>query len=125
MRLRERYQKLARITSSEFKDILKQEPLVLRDRIRLLFIDESFMDIHYPVDHDYSFHWQRKRELYRINTAPNHPEIETFPRHIHAGEEENITSDTITSPNNPPEENLRQVLKWVKEKLKNKREERK
>jgi len=125
MRLRERYRKLARIASSEFRDILKQEPLILRDRIRLLFIDESFMDIHYPVDHDYSFHWQRKRELYRINTAPDHPEIETFPRHIHAGEEENITSDTITSLNNPPEENLRQVLKWVKEKLKNKHEEKK
>ena len=125
MQLRQRYRKLARIAFSEFRHILKREPLILRDRIRLLFIDESFMDIRYPLDHDYSFHWQRKRELYRINTAPNHPEIETFPRHIHAKEEENITPDTITSLNNPPEENLRQVLKWVKQKLKSKHDEKK
>ena len=125
MQLRERYRKLARIAFSEFRGILKREPLILRDRIRLLFIDESFMDIRYPLDQDYSFHWQRRRELYRINTAPDHPEIGTFSRHIHAKEEENITPDTITSLNNPPEENLRQVLKWVKQKLKSEHPEKK
>jgi len=118
MQLRERLQKLALVASKEFKDILRQEPLILRDRIRLLLIDESFMDIHYPVNYDYSFHWQREKELYRINTAPDHPEIETFPRHLHAGNEERTVSDTITSLNHTPEENLRKVLSWVREKLK-------
>jgi len=124
MQLRERYLKLATIASNEFSDILKRKPLILRDRIRLLFIDESFMDIRYPINHDYSFHWQRKGELYRINTAPDHPEIETFPRHIHARTEENTIPDTITSLHNTPEENLRQVLKWVREKLKTKHTEK-
>jgi len=76
MQLRERLQKLALVASKEFKDILRQELLILRDRIRLLFIDGSFMDIHYPVDYDYSFHWQREKELYRINTAPDYSKIE-------------------------------------------------
>ena len=115
--LRERLLSLAAVASSEFKDILRQEPSIFRDRVRLHFIDGSFMDVRYPVDYDYSFHWQRGRELYRINTAPDHPEIETFPRHLHAGSEENIMPDTITSLNNPPEENLRAVLKWVREKI--------
>jgi hypothetical protein len=118
MQLRERYLKLATIATEEFSDILRRKPLILRDRIRLFFIDESFMDIRYPINHDYSFHWQMKGELYRINTAPDHPEIETFPRHIHARTEENTIPDTITSLNNTPEKNLRQVLKWVREKLK-------
>lgn len=117
MELRERLQKLATVAATEFKDILKEDPLILRDRIRLLFIDESFMDIRYPVTHDYSFHWRRAREVYRINTAPDHPEIETFPRHIHAGREENVEPDTITSLDDSPEQNLRRVLKWVREKL--------
>ncbi|MFQ6065099.1 MAG: DUF6516 family protein [Candidatus Bathyarchaeia archaeon] len=81
--------------------------------------------MHYPVDHDYSFHWQRAQELYRINTAPDHPEIETFPRHLHTGKEENIIPDTTTSLNNTPEENLRHVLKRVKEKLKSKHNKKK
>jgi len=61
MELRERLQKLATVAANEFKDILKKDPLILRDRIRLLFIDESFMDIRYPVNHDYSFHWRSAR----------------------------------------------------------------
>ena len=117
MELRERLQELATVAATEFKDILKKDPLILRDRIRLIFIDESVMDIHYPVNHDYSFHWRRANEVYRINTAPDHPEIKTFPRHIHAGREEDVKPDTITSLDNPPEENLRQVLKWIREKL--------
>ena len=117
MELRERLRKLAAVASTEFDDILKNDPLILRDRIRLIFIDESFMDIHYPVNHDYSFHWRRAREVHRINTAPDHPEIKTFPRHIHAGREEDVKPDTITSLDNSPEENLRQVLKWARKKL--------
>jgi hypothetical protein len=42
MQLRKRYQKLATIASNEFSDILKRKPLILRDRIRLVFIDNSF-----------------------------------------------------------------------------------
>jgi len=114
MELREKLRKLATVASTEFNEVLKNDPLILRDRIRLTFIDGSFMDIRYPVNHDYSFHWQRAGEVYRINTAPAHPEIETFPRHIHAGREEGVKPDTITSLDNSPEENLRQVLKWAR-----------
>lgn len=68
------------------------------------------MDVPYPVNHGYSFHWQRKRELHRINTTPNHPEIETFPRYVHNGKEENITSDTVISLENPQRRTLAAFL---------------
>ncbi len=37
---------------------------------------------------DYSYHWQdkEKRLITRWDNAPHHPEIETFPHHIHEGE---------------------------------------
>lgn len=38
---------------------------------------------------DYSYHWQNKEKklITRWDNAPHHPEIETFPHHLHEGEE--------------------------------------
>ncbi|MFB0509570.1 MAG: hypothetical protein ACETVX_03660 [bacterium] len=47
-----------------------------------------------------------------MNTAPDHPEIKTFPRHIH--KDENVLEDTITDLSLSPEENLRRFLNFVK-----------
>lgn len=37
---------------------------------------------------DYSYHWQNKEKklIKRWDNAPHHPEIETFPNHVHEGE---------------------------------------
>jgi len=42
----------------------------------------------------YSFHWQQGNGtlLKRWDNAPHHPEISTFPHHIHDGREENVMS---------------------------------
>lgn len=55
-----------------FSDIISEAPINFSDKTRLLFIDVSFMDIKYPVDSKYSFHWQLKHEIIRIDTAPHH-----------------------------------------------------
>ncbi|MCK4734175.1 MAG: hypothetical protein KAT65_17105 [Methanophagales archaeon] len=46
------------------------------------YIDSSMHKI------DYSYHWQdkEKRLITRWDNAPHHPEIETFPHHVHEGE---------------------------------------
>jgi hypothetical protein len=38
---------------------------------------------------DYSYHWQdkEKRLITRWDNAPHHSEIETFPHHVHEGED--------------------------------------
>lgn len=40
----------------------------------------------------YSFHWQRADGtlLKRWDNAPHHPELSSFPHHIHDGREENV-----------------------------------
>ena len=40
----------------------------------------------------YSFHWQDRDSLLiaRWDNAPHHPDLSTFPHHIHDGVEENI-----------------------------------
>jgi hypothetical protein len=48
----------------------------------------------------YSFHWQRSdgQLLKRWDNAAHHPEVETFPHHLHDGSENNIhPSSPITA----------------------------
>ncbi|MCD6132883.1 MAG: hypothetical protein J7J16_00945 [Deltaproteobacteria bacterium] len=40
---------------------------------------------------DYSFQWQRGGKLIRRwDNTPHHPEIETFPAHVHMGSDQNV-----------------------------------
>ena len=117
MTLEERLVGLAMLAKEEFMDILLNPPEIFEDRIRLKLIDGSLMIIRYPLENKYSFCWQREFEMYRINTAPHHKYISTFPRHIHDGSEDNVIEDRITSFENTPEENMRNVLIWVRKKL--------
>ncbi len=117
--IRERLLRLARVAREEFDDILSDPPKLVGTRLRLSLKDGSFIDARYPTDDEYSFHWEAKDRVYRVNTAPHHPGP-THPRHIHLGSEENILPDDITSLNVPPEENLRRVLDWVRRQLRQK-----
>ena len=41
---------------------------------------------------NYSFHWQRNdgKLVCRWDNTPHHPEIESFPHHVHIGSEEHV-----------------------------------
>jgi len=114
--VRDRLSRLARVASDEFADILSEPPRVIGVRLRLYLVDGSFLDVRYPTDDEYSFHWQVEDKLYRINNAPHHPGP-TFPRHVHMGTEENIVPDEITSPSAGPEENLKLVMNWIRKQI--------
>jgi hypothetical protein len=107
---------LAEIARNEFPSILKEDPVLLPDRLRLLLADGSFLDIRYPTRNKYSFQWQGKDRLVRINTAEHHPHLSTFPRHVHF-DEKTVTADNLTKLENSPEENLRSVLSWIRSEL--------
>lgn len=54
--------------------------------------DDSELHVFEYVDSslhkvDYSYHWQdkEKRLIPRWDNAPHHPELETFPHHVHEG----------------------------------------
>lgn len=111
--------RLARVALDEFADIFSQPPRLMGTRLRLSLRDGSFLDVRYPTDDEYSFHWEIAGQVYRINTAPHH-QGPTFPRHVHLGSEERIVPDEITSLGVTPEGNLRRVLDWVRKHLEKK-----
>ncbi len=73
--------------------------------------------IRYPVDSKYSFHWQLKDEIIRIDTAPYHRQVSTYPRHMHIGKEDNVVEDSVTEIGNTVEENVKCVLEFVRSKV--------
>ncbi len=108
---------IAQCAQEHFSEILSEMPIIFSDKVRLVFIDGSFMDIRYPVDSKYSFHWQRDNEMIRIDTAPHHRRLSTYPRHMHIGKEDDVVEDTVTEIDNTMEENVACVLGFVRNKL--------
>jgi hypothetical protein len=47
----------------------------------------------------YRFHWQDRfgKLVKRWDNAPHHPEIETFPNHLHDGDENNVITHSYCS----------------------------
>lgn len=73
-------------------------------RIRAKLIDESLLEVsiycqlHEDVIHliGYRFHWQDKygKLKWRWDNARHHPELKTFPHHMHIGEDGNVKDST-------------------------------
>jgi hypothetical protein len=111
-----RYLSFLKIASDDFSDIVVNAELHA-DRVRLFLIDGSRVDVRYPIEDKFSFHWQRGDMIYRIDTAPHHKGIRTFPRHIHFGSEDNIIEDSVLGENGSPEEKFKRFMEWVSELL--------
>ncbi|MFQ6119880.1 MAG: DUF6516 family protein [Methanosarcinales archaeon] len=106
---------IARTAQTYFSEILSAEPQIFDDKVRLLFIDDSFMDIRYPMNSKYSFHWRSASNMFRVDTAPHHKNVSTYPRHIHIGDL--VIADTLTSFDNTIEDNVKNVLNYVRRNL--------
>ncbi|NOZ76230.1 MAG: hypothetical protein GXO65_00820 [Euryarchaeota archaeon] len=84
-----RFLGFARIARDKFSDIVAGME-IFDDRMVLVFSDGSEMTVMYPIETKYSFHWQRKDGIIRIDTAPHHHGVKTFPNHIHYGSEKDV-----------------------------------
>lgn len=56
--------------------------------------------------------WRFDEDELRIDTAPLHPELSTFPHHLHDSQG-NLHSDLLTVPGRSPWDNIRAVLDVV------------
>jgi hypothetical protein len=116
------YQALIRLALAEFGEIITRTVFIggtpaSPNKLRLLIKDGSFLDIWLSGEGDYSYHWEQRPQsgrLYRWDNAPHHPQIRTFPLHMHDGDESTIIESDL---NSAPENALRQILGFVREHL--------
>ncbi|BAK78383.1 hypothetical protein NH8B_3634 [Pseudogulbenkiania sp. NH8B] len=70
----------------------------------LRFLDEA----------QYSFNWRWGDAELRIDTAPLHPELATFPNHLH-GVDGQVLADPVSMPGQTPWENANRLLKLLQQ----------
>ena len=86
------------IIRRDIRDTGLEKTALFRYRIKL--IDESLIEITERILEErggltttkYRYHWQTGsgKLIKRWDNAPHHPEIDTFPDHLHDGSEENV-----------------------------------
>lgn len=117
------YQALADLAFAEFSELVAGSQFIggtpaAPNKLRLVFRDESFLDIWLSDDDDYSYHWEHRRQsgkIYRWDNAPHHPKAPTFPKHFHDGDESTVMGDAISSD---PQLALREVLTFIQQRMK-------
>ncbi len=116
------YQALARLAANEFGDVVSEAQLVggtpaSPNKLRITLTDGSFLDVWLSADGDYAYHWEQRRQqgrLYRWDNAPHYPTINSFPAHLHDGDEDTVVESDLSPA---PESALRQVLEFVQRHL--------
>jgi len=85
----------------------------------LTLIDNTFIDVWYSLEGEYSFHWEKmglRDSIYRHDNAPHKKwkQIKTFPKHCHEGSEQNVSESNLSDI---PEQALREFLTDVRKRL--------
>ncbi|QDX82175.1 hypothetical protein B9N43_13535 [Denitratisoma sp. DHT3] len=84
----------------------------LQDALRLNFDNGVEMEVRYPLSDAYAIAWRWGEAELRIDTAPLHPELATFPNHLHR-DDGSLAADPLTRIDAAPWDNLRAVIDAV------------
>ena len=127
----ELYKNLKEIADSEYGDIIRESEIVLSytgraRKLRLKLVDNTFIDIWYTLEGDYSFHWEQRNvreSIYRHDNAPHKKwaYVKTFPKHCHNGLQEKVIESNLS---NIPMQAIREFLVLVRKRIIEKRREK-
>lgn len=103
---------LAEEAVSQFGERLADAPLITHDALILVFDSGVTLQARFASAAEYSIHWRLDGTELRIDTAPLHPGLASYPSHLHAADG-SIQPDLLTLPGQEPWENLQAVLVTV------------
>lgn len=66
--------------------------------------------VRYAATDAYSLRWNHDGAESGIDTAPLHPDLSSFPNHMHAADGR-IVADPITDPDASPADNLQRLIR--------------
>lgn len=104
--------KLADRAVDRYGERLSGAPRVTHDAVMLELDTGAIVQARFASAEEYSIRWRFGEAEFRIDTAPLHKELSTFPNHLH-GPDGAARADTLTVPGREPWENLRAVLDAV------------
>lgn len=97
---------------SRFGDQLDGAPQLGQDALTLHFQNGLVLQARFASPEEYSIQWRIDDMEQRIDTAPLHPELSTFPHHLHDSQGK-LHPDPLTIPGKSPWDNIRAVLDVV------------
>ena len=101
--------------AAQYADELAADPAFSQDALTLTFVNGLVVELRYLNADEYSVQWLWREALLRIDTAPVHPGLATFPNHFHdAGG--TVKADPVTVPGREPWENVRALLDAILER---------
>ena len=117
------YKQIEEMVHAEFPDIVTSSQIIHKRspgsaKLRLHFHDHTYMDIWLSETGKYSFHWEQRAKrglIHRHDNAPDHPEIKTFPKHFHDGDEQTVVSSHLSDEPMPA---ISEFLEYVRQTLK-------
>jgi hypothetical protein len=117
------YLKLKSTAESNYRDIVRSTKLIggktsEPNKLRIYFINGSFLDVWLTQEGDYSYHWESTLQngmIHRWDNAPDHPQIPSFPKHFHDGSNKNVKESSLSEN---PEHALIEILDFIKTRLK-------
>lgn len=65
---------------------LAQPAQLCRDALLLQLVNGVALELRFASEHEYAIAWQWGEAQWRIDTAPLHPHLPTFPNHLHDSE---------------------------------------
>jgi hypothetical protein len=103
------YEMLRDAIIDDYGEILACDITLYQDAISLELLNGTELEIKAASDREYCFLWKAGAHVLRLDTAPLHPELATFPHHLHdaAG---TVRADPLTVPGRPLADNVRSLL---------------
>jgi hypothetical protein len=111
---------LRRIAEREFPDLVRSTA-IFRDKLRVLLVDDSYMDFWWSsqIPGRFAHHWERTHvdgTIYRHDNMP-HPrwqKVATFPQHFHDGAQHTVVESDLPPD---PEAAVRAFLEFAQRLL--------
>lgn len=97
----------------DFSACLRTQPQLTQDAITVSLNNGVVLTVRYAAADAYSLRWQGEAATTGatpgIDTAPTHPDLTTYPNHLHLADGR-IVADPLTRPDAPPETNVSAVI---------------
>ena len=93
----------------EFAMVMAEPAELCRDALVVRLHNDVAIELRIASANEYSIGWRWGEVELRIDTAPLHRQLATFPNHLHDGEGQ-VRSDPLTRPGNDPWGNVRGVI---------------
>ena len=118
----ETYHLLEKLAKKEYQDIISKTKIIRKrsaasGKLRIIFKDNSFLDVWLSSFGKYSYHWEQRAQrgcILRYDNAPFHPDITTHPKHLHENIEQNVKPSHISDD---PQTALKSILASVRKIL--------